>query len=110
MTATPTLRCGADTPRLTTAEIDTHLRESLPEWVFLDGENALMRRVETKGFAKPVYLTNLATFLADQSGHHPDLRLGWGYFEIRYTTHDAGGITAVDIACAQRFDAVLDAT
>lgn len=109
MTVTP-VRCGTGAPRLTVEEINTHLQDDLPEWRFDGVENVLIRRVEMKGFAKPIYLTNLATFLADQSGHHPDLRLGWGYFEIRFTTHDAGGVTAVDLACAQRFDAVLEWT
>ena len=100
-------RCGIDTPRLSPEEIATTLQHALPSWQFDADGNTLLRRVEVKGFAKAVYLTNFATFLADQSGHHPDIRLGWGYFEIRFTTHDAGGVTAVDVNCAKRFDEIL---
>lgn len=107
MTTDTNLRCGFDTPRLSDSDIAQALQQDLPGWQFDSDESALLRRWQTKGFAKAVYLSNLAVFLADQSGHHPDMRLGWGYFEIRFTTHDAGGVTAVDVNCAKRFDEIL---
>lgn len=98
----------ATPPCLSDDALAKALQGTLANWTLDRTEGtALLRRVTVKGFAKAVYLTNLATFLADQSGHHPDLRLGWGYFEIRFTTHDAGGVTETDLACAHRFDALL---
>jgi len=68
---------------------------------------ALVRRLEFKGFAKAVYHANMAAYLGDAEGHHPDIRFGWGYCEVEFTTHDAGGLTENDFICAAKFDRLL---
>ena len=68
---------------------------------------ALVRRLEFKGFAKAVYHANMAAYLGDAEGHHPDIRFGWGYCEVEFTTHDAGGLTENDFICAAKFDGLL---
>jgi 4a-hydroxytetrahydrobiopterin dehydratase len=40
-------------------------------------------------------------FAADKRDHHPDLHITWGKVEVRWSTHDAGGITALDVELAQ---------
>ncbi|WP_456389262.1 4a-hydroxytetrahydrobiopterin dehydratase [Profundibacter sp.] len=77
------------------------------DWVLADSGAALVRRLEFKGFAKAVYHANLAAFLGDQEGHHPDIRFGWGYCEVEFTTHAAGGLTQNDFICAAKFDKML---
>ena len=101
------LRCGPETPVLTAAALQDAVKTRLPDWQISDDGLSIARRLTFKGFAKPVYHCNLASFLADKSGHHPDLNLGWGYFEIRYTTHDAGGVTELDLRCAEAFETTL---
>jgi len=76
-------------------------------WVLAQGGSALVRRLEFKGFAKAVFHANLAAFLGDQEGHHPDIRFGWGYCEVEFTTHDAGGLTQNDFICAAKFDRMI---
>lgn len=79
-------------------------------WALKDDGKVLHRRLEFKGFAKAVYHANLAAWLADTQGHHPDIRFGWGYFEIDFTTHVADGLTANDFICAAKFDSLLAVT
>ena len=43
-------------------------------------------------------------FAADKRDHHPDLYMGFGKVEVRWTTHDAGGISAADVEMASRVD------
>ena len=38
---------------------------------------------------------------ADQADHHPDLLIGYKRVKVMFSTHDAGGVTALDIAGAQ---------
>jgi 4a-hydroxytetrahydrobiopterin dehydratase len=45
-------------------------------------------------------------FAADKRDHHPDMLVSWGKVEVRWTTHDAGGISAVDAEMAQQVDRV----
>lgn len=69
----------------------------------------LVLRLEFKGFAKAVYHANLAAFLADQEGHHPDVAFGWGYCQVTFTTHEAGGLTENDFICAAKLDRIIAA-
>lgn len=108
---TTPLLSGLGTQTVSPDEARHQLSERLPDWRLSADGQSIERHFEVKGFAKAMYLCNLASFLADKSGHHPDLKLGWGYFIIRYTTHDAdngnGGLSEVDIKAAERFDLAL---
>ncbi len=77
------------------------------DWVLDTNSTSLTRRLEFKGFAKAVYHANLAAWLADQEGHHPDVAFGWGYCSVTFTTHDTGGLSENDFICAAKFDRLL---
>jgi 4a-hydroxytetrahydrobiopterin dehydratase len=47
---------------------------------------------------------------AEKRDHHPDVLLGWGRAEIRWTTHDRGGITALDVDMAEATDRLYGGT
>ena len=80
---------------------------ALPDWTLSDDGRAIVRRIEVKGFARAVQLANVAAWLGERQGHHPDVRFGWGYCEVAFTTHAAGGPTRNDLICAARLDALL---
>ena len=76
-------------------------------WTLSYEGRAILRRVEVKGFARAAQLANVAAWLGEQQGHHPDVRFGWGYCEVTFTTHEAGGLTENDLICAAKLNAVL---
>lgn len=43
-------------------------------------------------------------FAAEARDHHPDLLVGWRKVTVTWSTHDAGGITALDLEMAERTD------
>lgn len=47
------------------------------------------------------FVTRLA-FAAEKRDHHPDLVVTWGKVDVVWTTHDAGGTTALDLELAAR--------
>lgn len=100
-------KCDASTPLLEGSALTDAMAE-LPQWQLSGDGKSMSRRVEVKGFAKAVHLANVAAFLADRAGHHPDVAFGWGYCEVTFTTHAAGGLTEADAICAARFDDVID--
>ncbi len=77
-------------------------------WVLNEEATRISRRLEFKGFAPAVLHANLAAWLAEREGHHPDLCFGWGYLEISYSTHAIGGLSENDFICAAKFDALLE--
>ena len=76
-------------------------------WALNDAATSLTRRLEFKGYAKAVYHANLVAWIADQEGHHPDVAFGWGYCEVKFTTHEAAGLTDNDFICAAKLDRML---
>lgn len=45
-------------------------------------------------------------FAAEERDHHPDLHVGWRKVTVAWSTHDAGGVTGVDVEMAERTDAL----
>ncbi|MFC3629187.1 4a-hydroxytetrahydrobiopterin dehydratase [Paracoccus angustae] len=84
-------------------EIEARL-EALDGWRLSPDGQAITRRFAFKGFARAVEMANLAAWLGNRRNHHPDVRFGWGYCEVSFTTHDAGGLTDADFACAARLN------
>jgi 4a-hydroxytetrahydrobiopterin dehydratase len=68
----------------------------------------LVRRFTVKGFARAVQLANLAAWLGERLGHHPDVGFGWGWCEIAFTSHELGGLTENDFIAAVSLDAIVD--
>ena len=40
-------------------------------------------------------------FAAEKRDHHPDLTVQWGKVRVVWSTHDAGGLTQVDLEMAE---------
>lgn len=43
-------------------------------------------------------------FAAEKRDHHPEMQISWGKVTVRWSTHDAGGITALDLEMAELCD------
>lgn len=80
-------------------------------FALLDGwelqTDRLYKRFTFKGFAKAVELANLVAWHSNKMGHHADIAFGWGYCEVTYTSHEAGGLTANDFICARKLDVLM---
>lgn len=70
--------------------------------------DTLTRRIDCEGFAPALMAANLAAVLSERMNHHADISLGWGYCELRWTSHDVGGLTTRDLTAAERFNAAYD--
>ena len=100
--------CSADTPVLDRDGAREKMAVLHGDWTLSQDGTTITRRISVKGFAKAVYLANLAAWMADRHGHHPDVAFGWGYCALSYTTHEAGGLSEADIACAREFDTLVE--
>lgn len=98
--------CQGGAAPLARAEIEAAL-PGLTGWTLSAEGTAITRRFEFKGFAKAVEMANLAAWLGNRQGHHPDVAFGWGYCAVSFTTHEAGGLTRNDLICAARLDALV---
>ncbi|MBS0316845.1 MAG: 4a-hydroxytetrahydrobiopterin dehydratase [Proteobacteria bacterium] len=78
----------------------------------LAGEGASVAIEKTYGFAnyyETISFVNAVAFIANVQDHHPDLSVHYNRCVVRFNTHDVGGISAADLDCARRVDALLNA-
>ena len=68
--------------------------------------DALVRTFTFADFSAALGFTVRLGLLAEKRDHHPDVHLGWGKSRVLWTTHDAGGITQLDLDLATATDAL----
>jgi len=64
--------------------------------------NAVERTWTFDTFVEAVAFMNRVFALAEAANHHPDLLNSWTKVRIRFTTHDAGGLTERDFRMAAK--------
>lgn len=65
---------------------------------------AIARTFKMRDFGDAVALAVKVGFWAEKRDHHPDLEIGWGRARVLWTTHDAGGVTELDLELAGKTD------
>jgi 4a-hydroxytetrahydrobiopterin dehydratase len=75
-----------------------------PGWERADG--ALARTFAFDSYAAGIAFVVKVGFAAEARDHHPDLAVGWRKVKVAWSTHDAGGITGVDLEMAEQTDAL----
>lgn len=77
----------------------------LPAWTIAGEE--LVGRWRYPDFAAALAAAVRVGALAQRADHHPELRLGWGFLEVRLTTHSAAALTLRDAGLAAEVQAAL---
>jgi 4a-hydroxytetrahydrobiopterin dehydratase len=92
--------------RLSAQARKTALQESLPGWTETSGREAIERTFVFKDFSEAFGFMTRAALVAEKTDHHPEWRNVYKTVEVVLATHDAGGVTALDIALAKSMNAI----
>ena len=74
-----------------------------------DGQSAIARTFKLPDFAAALAFVVRVGLAAEKRDHHPDVELGFGRARFLWTTHDAGGVTSLDLELAAATDATFPA-
>ena len=98
--------CRGDIPPFTKTEIDNYLKFLINWKVFINEKKAfyLSRDFKFTNFEKSLNFINKLSLIAEQEGHHPDLKFGWGYAEVNIHTHAINGLSLSDFILASKID------
>ena len=69
--------------------------------------DTLVRALKFPDYERTIAFVVRLALVAEKRDHHPDLVVKWGAVEVTWSTHDAGGITALDLELAERTDALF---
>ena len=89
--------------RLTETERATALT-ALPHWALRDDGLAITRTFRFTDFTEAFSFMTRVAILAEKADHHPEWFNVYNRVEITLTTHDAGGLSARDVALAGAID------
>ena len=90
--------------RLSDASRDAALA-SLPGWALVPGRDAIRKAFRFSGFGEAFAFMTRVALIAEKMDHHPEWSNVYDRVEIVLSTHDAGGLTSLDIALAKSIDA-----
>ncbi|MEY5012479.1 MAG: 4a-hydroxytetrahydrobiopterin dehydratase [Luteolibacter sp.] len=77
-----------------------------PEWEL--EKKAITRTIEFEEFNEAIDFVNDLAEIAEEAQHHPDILIRHTRVALTLTSHDAGGVTQLDIELAQRIDNLVD--
>jgi 4a-hydroxytetrahydrobiopterin dehydratase len=92
--------------KLTPTEV-AGLSSSLPAWSLEPDGLAVRREIRFADFAEAFGFMARVALIAEKADHHPEWFNVYNRVDIRLTTHDAGGLSARDVALAQAIDAIV---
>jgi 4a-hydroxytetrahydrobiopterin dehydratase len=93
-------------PRLSDAECDAALRE-LPGWSLRADGLAIAREFRFADFSEAFAFMTRVALLAEKADHHPEWSNVYNRVAVTLTTHDAGGLSARDVAMARAIGRLL---
>ena len=78
----------------------------LAGWKEVSGRDAIERTFTFKDFNEAFGFMSRAALVAEKADHHPEWRNVYKTVEVVLATHDAGGVTKLDIQLATAMNAI----
>jgi 4a-hydroxytetrahydrobiopterin dehydratase len=77
----------------------------LEGWEEVRGRDAITKTFQFKSFNQAWGWMNRVALVAEKMDHHPEWANVYGRVEVTLSTHDAGGVTQLDIDLARKMEA-----
>ena len=79
--------------------------KDLPGWKVEDGK--LTKSFSFANYYETMAFVNALAWISHRRDHHPDLVVGYNKCKVEYMTHDVGGLSDKDFACAAKCEALF---
>lgn len=81
--------------------------KGIPEWTMIEGRDAITRTYLFKDFNVAFGFMSRVALKAEKMNHHPEWFNVYNKVEVTLSTHDAGGLTELDITLAKFIDQAI---
>ena len=78
----------------------------LTGWADVPGRDAIAKTFVFKDFNEAFGFMSRVALVAEKHDHHPEWKNVYKTVEVVLSTHDAGGLTAKDVALAEAMDRI----
>ena len=72
-----------------------------------DGDKLITRTYKLPDFSSALAFVVRIGMAAEKHDHHPDIELGYGRAKVTWSTHDAKGLTKLDLDLAEITDKIF---
>lgn len=79
---------------------------TLTGWKLVEGREAITKRFVFRDFSEAFGWMTRVALLAEAMNHHPEWSNAYRTVEVTLSTHDAGGLTELDVKLARAIDAL----
>ncbi len=79
---------------------------TLAGWRAVEGREAIAKRFIFRDFSEAFGFMTRVALLAETMNHHPEWSNVYKTVDVTLTTHDAGGLTELDVKLARAMDAI----
>ena len=100
--------CRGGVPPMTGDEAKQYV-EQTPGWALLSAGTRIQRTFKFANFKAALNFVDRIGAVAEQEGHHPDIRFGWGYCTIELYTHKINGLHENDFIMAAKISSLAEA-
>jgi 4a-hydroxytetrahydrobiopterin dehydratase len=80
---------------------------NLDGWKPVKGRDAIVKSFKFNNFNEAFGFMSRVALLAEKRDHHPEWSNVWNRVDITLSTHDAGGLTQLDVELAGAIDRLL---
>ena len=84
----------------------TSALKTLPGWSETGSSEAIERTFTFKDFNEAFGFMTRSALVAERMNHHPEWSNVWNKVDVTLSTHDAGGLTRLDIDLADAMDKI----
>jgi 4a-hydroxytetrahydrobiopterin dehydratase len=88
-------------PEKLTADARKSALAKLGGWTSVKGRDAISKKFTFKDFSEAFGFMTRAALVAEKMDHHPEWFNVYKTVEVTLSTHDAGGVTELDVKLAQ---------
>ncbi len=82
--------------------------DELGDWDYDETRDALSRTIVFADFVEAFGFMTRVAILAEKADHHPEWSNVYNRVDVLLTTHDAGGLSARDVALARAIEGLLE--
>ena len=86
------------------SEAVTEALAGLPGWALAEDGLSIRRTFTFRNFSEAFAFMTRSALAAEKMDHHPDWSNVYKTVEVRLSTHDAGGLTALDFELARKMN------
>ena len=96
--------CKGGVAPLAAAEAERLRAQLNAGWNLAADGKSLQRSYQFKDFFRTMSFVNALAHIANTEDHHPDLKVGYDYCHVSFSTHAIGGLSENDFICAAKAD------